>query len=272
MTNGCEFSLIVPTYNERASLERLVSTAHAVLSDHRIDAELVVVDDNSPDGTGELAERLAERFPIQVVHRASKLGLGSAVMAGFERARAEILGVMDADLSHPPSALPGLLAAMRALDADMVVGSRYIAGGGSSGWPWPRRLMSRAGSLLARPLTPVRDAGSGLFIVRRRAVEGVRVSAAGFKIGLELLCRARIESVAEIPFLFTDRAAGRSKMSMREGMGYLAQLRDLYGLRLKTRGRTRARYRRASVEDVRAWGALPGSASGPARRGPSPEP
>jgi dolichol-phosphate mannosyltransferase len=256
MTNEPQFSLIVPTYNERAGLERLVSSAHAVLSAHHIDAELVVVDDNSPDGTGDLAEQLAARFPMQVVHRERKLGLGSAVMAGFARARGETLGVMDADFSHPPSALPNLLAAMRALDVEMVVGSRYITGGGSSHWPWPRRLLSRAGSLLARPLTPVRDSGSGLFIVRRRAVEGVRVSAPGFKIGLELFCRGRIESVAEVPFVFTDRAAGQSKMSLREGLRYLGQLLELYALRLKTRGGAPARYRQATVEDMRRWGAV----------------
>ena len=226
MTDGRELSLIVPTYNERAGLERLVSAVVSVFSDHRIAGEMVIVDDNSPDGTGELADRLAARYPIDVVHRERKMGLGSAVLAGFERARGEVLGVMDADLSHPPAVLPAMLAALRTLDADMVVGSRYVPGGGSLNWPWRRRIMSRLAGLLARPVTPIRDATSGLFLVRRRAVEGVRISATGFKICLELLSRARIASVAEIPFVFADRSAGESKMSTGEALGYLVQLRD----------------------------------------------
>ena len=253
MTNGYDLSLIVPTYNERASLERLVTAVASVLADHRIAGELVVVDDHSPDGTGDLADRLAERFPMQVVHREGKMGLGSAVMAGFGRASGEILGVMDADLSHPPSVLPGMLAVMRTLDADIVVGSRYVPGGGSTNWSWRRRVMSRLAGLLARPVTPVRDATSGLFLVRRRAVEGVRISATGFKICLELLSRARIESVAEIPFVFADRAVGESKMSAREAFGYLRQLRDLYALRLAGRRTSGVRYQRVAVAEMRAW-------------------
>ncbi len=253
MTNGYDLSLIVPTYNERANLERLVSGVASVLAGHRIAGELVVVDDRSPDGTGELADRLAERFPMQVIHRDGKMGLGSAVMAGFERARGEVLGVMDADLSHPPSVLPGMLAALRTLDADIVVGSRYVPGGGSLNWPWRRRVMSRLAGLLARPVTPVRDATSGLFLVRRRAVEGVRISATGFKICLELLSRARIESVAEIPFVFADRAGGESKMSAREAFGYLRQLRDLYALRLAGRHTSDVRYQRVADAEMRAW-------------------
>ena len=253
MTNGCELSLIVPTYNERANLEPLVSGVASVLADRRIVGELVVVDDHSPDGTGDLAEQLAARFPMQVVHREGKLGLGSAVMAGFERARGEILGVMDADLSHPPSVLPGMFGALRALDADIVIGSRYIPGGGAANWPWRRHVMSRLAGLMARPITPVHDATSGLFLVRRRAVEGVRISATGFKICLELLCRARIESVAEVPFVFTDRAVGESKMSAREALGYLSQLRNLYALRLAAPPKSGVRYHRVTEAEMRAW-------------------
>ncbi len=253
MTNGRDLSLIVPTYNERAGLERLVSAVASVFSDHRIAGDLVIVDDNSPDGTGDLADRLATQFPIEVVHREGKMGLGSAVVAGFERARGEVLGVMDADLSHPPSVLPGMLAALRTLDADIVVGSRYVPGGGSLNWPWRRRVVSRLAGLLARPVTPVRDATSGLFLIRRRAVEGVRISATGFKICLELLGRARIASIAEIPFVFADRTVGESKMSAREALGYLVQLRDLYALRLAARRRPGVRYHRVTEAEMRAW-------------------
>jgi dolichol-phosphate mannosyltransferase len=253
MTDGCELSLIVPTYNERARLEELVAAVSSVLAEYRIDGELVIVDDNSPDGTGGLADRLAERFQVQVIHREKKLGLGSAVVAGFRSARGQVLGVMDADLSHPPSALPGMVATLRALDVDIVVGSRYIPGGGGPGWGGAGRGMFRLACVLARPLTPVRDATSGLFLVRRAAVEGVTISATGFKICLELLNRSRIASIAEIPFVFVDRTAGESKMTAREALGYFVQLRHLYRLRFIAGRRPSVRYRRVSEVEMRNW-------------------
>jgi dolichol-phosphate mannosyltransferase len=250
MTDRCDLSVIVPTYNERERLGELVAAVAAVFREHGIAGEMVIVDDHSPDGTGAIADRLAMHHPVQVVHRSGKLGLGSAVIAGFAVARAPILGVMDADLSHPPSALPGLLAAIRTLGVDVVVGSRYIPGGASKNWPFVRLAMSRLACLLARPLTPVRDATSGLFVVKRSAVAGVDISAAGFKICLELLMRSRIASVAEVPYVFADRAAGESKMTLREALGYFVQLRDLYVLTFLKAGKPRARYARLSAVDV----------------------
>jgi dolichol-phosphate mannosyltransferase len=250
MTDACDVSIIVPTYNERQRLEDLVAAVAGVFAGHRIRGEIVVVDDNSPDGTGAIADGLAGRFPLQVVHRSGKLGLGSAVIEGFGRARAPVLGVMDADLSHPPSILPGMLAALQVLDVDAVVGSRYIPGGGAKDWPFLRLAMSRFACVLAWPLTPVRDATSGLFVARRAAIEGVKISAAGFKICLELLMRSRIASIAEVPYVFADRAAGESKMTTREAMGYFVQLLDLYALRFAKGHKPRARYRRVSETEL----------------------
>jgi dolichol-phosphate mannosyltransferase len=250
MTDACDVSIIVPTYNERERLEELVAALAGVFEDRRIRGEIVVVDDNSPDGTGAIADGLTRRFPLQVVHRSGKLGLGSAVIEGFRRARAPVLGVMDADLSHPPSILPGMLAALQALGVDAVVGSRYIPGGGAKNWPFLRLAMSRFACVLAWPLTPVRDATSGLFLARRAAIEGVTISAAGFKICLELLVRSRIASIAEVPYVFADRAAGESKMTTREAMGYFLQLRDLYALRFSRGHKPRARYRRVSEAEL----------------------
>ncbi len=251
MTDGCDLSIIVPTYNERERLEELVAAVARVFADHGIRGELVVVDDNSPDGTGAIADGLASRFPLQVVHRSGKLGLGSAVIEGFGRARGPVLGVMDADLSHPPSILPGMLAALQALDVDAVVGSRYIPGGGAKNWPFLRLAMSRFACVLAWPLTPVRDATSGLFLAKRAAIEGAKISAAGFKICLELLMRSRIASIAEVPYVFADRAAGESKMTTREAIGYFVQLRDLYAVRFAKGHKPRARYRRVSQQELR---------------------
>jgi dolichol-phosphate mannosyltransferase len=249
---ACDLSIVVPTYNERDRLEELVAAVARVFAAHGIAGELVVVDDNSPDGTGTIADALTDRYPVQVVHREGKLGLGSAVIAGFATARGGVLGVMDADLSHPPSILPGMLAALRALDVDVVIGSRYIPGGASKNWPLLRLAMSRFACALAWPLTPVRDATSGLFLVKKAAIEGVKISAAGFKICLELLMRSRIASVAEVPYVFADRAAGESKMTLREALGYFAQLRDLYALAFLGGRKPRAEYHRVSPPGLEA--------------------
>jgi dolichol-phosphate mannosyltransferase len=221
-------SMVVPTYNERERLEHFVRTLVGVLRDARLDGEIIVVDDNSPDGTGDLADGLARELPLRVVHRSGKLGLGSAVMAGFAVARGEVLGVMDADVSHPPERVPLLVAALRATGADVVVGSRYVPGGGTKNWPWSRAVMSRTACFVARLVTPVHDAASGFFVLRRPVIEGVEIKAAGFKICLELLVRGTVTSVVEVPYVFTDRAAGQSKMSHREALGFLVQIGQLF--------------------------------------------
>jgi dolichol-phosphate mannosyltransferase len=230
-----ELSLIVPTYNERTRIAELVEAIFGVYGRSRIDGELIIVDDNSPDGTGHIADELATRYRVHVVHRAGKLGLGSAVMEGFNVARAPVVGVMDADFSHPPDLLPKLLDQLRRVDADVVVGSRYIAGGAAKNWPLVRLLMSRVACMLARPLTPVRDATSGFFLIRRSVVEGVHIQAGGFKILLELLMRSPVRTVAELPYEFVDRTIGQSKMSLREALGYFTQLRQLYAVKLAGR-------------------------------------
>ena len=244
MAGAPELSIVVPTYNERGRIAELVEAVCRVYRESGLRGEVVVVDDNSPDGTGAIADELATRHPVTVVHRAGKLGLGSAVMEGFKVARAPVVGVMDADFSHPPAVLPTLLDQMRRSGADAVVGSRYIPGGGVKNWPFGRQLMSRLACVVAWPLTPVRDATSGFFVIRRDIVEGVQIAAGGFKICLELLIRSPIRSVAEVPYEFVDRAIGESKMSTREAMGYLTQLRQLYAVRFLGPSRPRLRYDR----------------------------
>ncbi len=249
-------SLVIPTYNERARLGELVAAVMRVFEDHAIAGELVIVDDNSPDGTGKLAETLAERHSIRVVHRPGKLGLGTAVVEGFQLASGDVLGVMDADLSHPPSALPRLLQALQECCADMAIGSRYVPGGATRNWPLLRRAMSRLACLLARPVTPARDATSGFFLVRRDAVRDVQIAAGGFKICLELLVRGRVATIVEVPYEFVDRAAGESKMSWKEATGYFWQLAELlryrqehpaeqHYLRVRTGGKAEGRRQKA---------------------------
>jgi dolichol-phosphate mannosyltransferase len=228
-----DLSIVVPTYNERERLAELVDAVFAAGRGAHLEIELVIVDDNSPDGTGVLADELARTRSMKVVRRAGKLGLGTAVVAGFSVASAPVVGVMDADFSHPPALVPVLFAAMKSTNADVVVASRYVRGGSTPDWPWSRRLLSRIGCWLARPIAPIRDAASGFFLIRADLARNVRIQAGGFKICLELLVRGAPNRVVEIPYLFADRELGESKMSLREAAGYLIQLRDLYWLRLK---------------------------------------
>jgi dolichol-phosphate mannosyltransferase len=229
-----EVTIVVPTYNERDRIAELTSTVFDTMQRAGIGFELVIVDDNSPDGTGKVADELATRYPMRVVHRAGKLGLGTAVVAGFGAASAGVVGVMDADFSHPPGLLPAMVQVFRATDADVLVASRYIPGGSTPDWPFKRRLLSRVGCLLARPLSPIRDAASGFFLIRRALAEDVRIQAGGFKICLELIVRSSARRLVEIPYRFDDRELGESKMSLREAAGYLVQLRDLYALKWRS--------------------------------------
>ena len=240
-------SIVVPTYNERDRLPELVSAIFAAYGAAELDGELIVVDDNSPDGTGRLADELAAGRRIRVIHRAGKLGLGTAVIEGFTASAAPVVGVIDADMSHPPRLLPRMLATMRQERADVVVASRYIAGGGTRGWPLGRLIMSRLACLLAAGLTPVRDATSGFFLIRREVAREVRISAGGFKICLELLVRGRPASVIEVPYVFEGRTAGESKMNLKEAAGYLVQLRDLHRFR-RSQPPLEQAYRRISLD------------------------
>ena len=239
-------SIVVPTYNERDGLAALVAAIFEAYGREGVDGELVIVDDNSPDGTGALADELAARHRITVLHRAGKLGLGTAVIEGFAAASAPIVGVIDGDLSHPPSLLPRMLAVMKNHAADVVIGSRYIPGGGTRNWGFARLLMSRAACLLARGVTPVRDATSGFFLIRKDLARGVRISAGGFKICLELLVRGRPRTVVEVPYVFEGRTAGESKMNLREALGYLDQLKDLRAFTAQN-PRLEQTYRRLTV-------------------------
>lgn len=244
--------MVVPTYNERDRLTELVTAVFAAAEAAALRLELVVVDDNSPDGTGALADELAGRFSMKVVHRAGKLGLGTAVVAGFEVATADVVGVMDADFSHPPSLVPVLFRAFRDAEADVVVASRYVPGGSTPDWPFKRRLLSRTACMLACGLSPIRDAASGFFVIRRDVARATTIKAGGFKICLELIVRSGVRRLVELPYRFDDRELGESKMSMREAAGYLVQLRDLYVERLGGRRRQAWNYRRLSVAEVAA--------------------
>ena len=250
LSQRADLTIVIPTYNERDRLAELVGRLFAAAAEHRVALELIVVDDNSPDGTGQIADDLSRSHTMQVIHRSGKLGLGTAVVAGFGAATADIVGVMDADFSHPPALVPKMLAVFRATNADVLVASRYIPGGSTPSWPFKRRLMSRFACMLARPLSPIRDAASGFFLIRRSITQEVTIKAGGFKICLELIVRGWPTRLVEIPYQFDDRELGESKMSTREAAGYLVQLKDLYLLRFSKFGRPRRDYRQFTAREV----------------------
>jgi dolichol-phosphate mannosyltransferase len=214
-------SVVVPTYNEAGSVTGLAERLHAALG--RREWELVIVDDGSPDGTADTAAALAPRIPVNVVRRAGKAGLASAVIAGFAASRGDILVVMDADLSHPPETVPALVAAIEA-GAGLAVGSRYVPGGGVMDWPLQRQIVSRVACLMGNVLVPVRDATSGFFALRRSVIDGVTLNPIGFKIGFEVIARGRYKTVVEVPYTFRDRELGASKFGRREIAQYVVQL------------------------------------------------
>jgi dolichol-phosphate mannosyltransferase len=216
--------LVLPTYNEAENLDAIVRAALASLAPLGAPHRVLVVDDASPDGTGALADRLAaELDAVEVLHRGAKEGLGPAYLAGFDaalRAGAELVLQMDSDFSHDPADLPRLIAA--AESADLVLGSRYVAGGGVSDWGPLRRLLSRGGSLYARAVlgVPVNDLTGGFKCFRRQVLERIdldRVHANGYGFQIELTYRALEAgfSVEEVPIVFHDRRAGSSKMTAR---------------------------------------------------------
>jgi dolichol-phosphate mannosyltransferase len=212
--------LVLPTYNEAENLQPFVEAALAKLP---ASAQVLIVDDDSPDGTGRIADRLAEGNPsVQVLHRRRKEGLGPAYIAGFRRALAEGAGLvleMDADFSHDPAYLPRLLEA--AERADVVLGSRYVAGGGVSDWGPMRRAISRGGSAYARRLlgVEVRDLTGGFKCFRREVLETIdldSIRARGYAFQVEMTYRAiRCGfTVVEVPIVFRDRRVGSSKMDL----------------------------------------------------------
>ena len=227
MNSSPAVTVVVPTYNERENLAPLAQRVFAALD--RETSELLIIDDHSPDGTANAAEALAGAYPLRCVVRHAERGLATAVIAGLRAARGELCIVMDADLSHPPESIPALLDAMQNPHVEMAIGSRFVAGGKVDlHWPAHRRLNSWVGRVLARPLTPVRDMMSGFFCVRRRELDLDALHPIGYKIALELIVRHRWTHIVEVPIVFSDRAAGKTKLNVAEQLRYLRHLTRLY--------------------------------------------
>lgn len=221
-------SIVVPTYKEAENLPYLIDRIAQVKDDCDLDLELLIVDDDSRDGTAELLTARSEEW-LRLIVRSDNRGLSEAVLEGLRHSKGDVLVCMDADLSHPPESLPVMLEKVQE-GADFVVGSRYVDGGTTADdWGALRWLNSGFATLLARPLTSIRDPMAGFFALPRRTYEsGHDFNPVGYKIGLELLVRCHCERVVEVPIHFENRKFGSSKLNLRQQLLYLKHLRRLF--------------------------------------------
>ena len=219
-----KLSLIIPTYNERDNIRELLLKLKEEFYNNKIDSEIIVVDDGSPDGTGQILEELKTEYQnLKVIHREGKLGLSSAVLEGFKITKGDILGVMDADMSHDPQKVSELYQVV-VNGADFVIGSRYIKGGKIKGWNLYRKFLSKSATILARVFTDVMDPMSGFFMIKKELINNKSINPKGFKILLELLIKTDYKNTVEIPIIFTNRTLGKSKANIKEIIFYLQNL------------------------------------------------
>ena len=223
-------SLIVPTYNEGQNVFELLNRIETLLTS--ISFEIIIVDDNSPDGTSSIVQNINRKYGNIKVHRRSgKLGLSSAILHGFDRARGNFLAVIDADLQHPPEILPKMYRKISE-GYDLVVASRYIDGGRIEGWKVHRMLISKLATIFVHILfqesRQVKDVMSGCFMIKRRVLTGKELNPIGFKILFEILVKCKIKKVAEIPYTFTNRRNGKSNLTLKEMRNFLLHFCRLF--------------------------------------------
>jgi dolichol-phosphate mannosyltransferase len=231
-----KLALTIPTLREAENIRQVLDHVRSVLDPVGIRYEIIVVDDDSRDGTEEIVSSISREDPrVRILVRKGQRGLSGAVLYGWKNTDAAILGVMDADLQHPPELLPRLVASMLA-GHDLVIGSRYVAGGSMHDWNPIRKLISAAAVWATWPIqrhgARAKDPMSGFFFVRRQCVESIPFQSAGFKLLLEILVRGRVHSVEEIPFSFGLRQGGASKASFKVAVDYAKLLLRLYANRL----------------------------------------
>ena len=230
-----KLALVIPTLREAENLPGLLDHVRSVLNPLGIAYEILVVDDDSRDGTEEIVTAIAKADPrVRLLVRKGERGLSGAVLHGWRRTDAAILGVMDADLQHPPELLPELLSAILAGN-DLAIGSRYTAGGQLGAWNPVRKLLSSAAVWatwpIQRPGVRAKDPMTGFFLVRRECIDGIAFQPSGFKLLLEILVRGPIRSVKEVPLTFGSRSQGASKANFKVGWDYAKLLARLYAER-----------------------------------------
>jgi len=226
-------SIILPTYNEAENIKLIVPKMFQVLNGENIKIEIIIVDDNSPDGTADIAQKLAKKYPVRVHVRKNERGLATAIMKGFELAKGDICVVMDADLSHPVEKIPEMVKPILEGKCDATIGSRYVNGGGCENWPLIRRIVSKVAGLLARGITNLSDPTSGFMAIRKSLLNGIKLDPVGWKIVLEIIVKTNPRFI-EIPIIFADRQEGKSKLGLRAQVDYLRHLWRLYCFKFPT--------------------------------------
>ena len=244
-SNIVTFSIVIPTYNESENILRLISEIEKNLPTSDF-TEIIVVDDNSPDGTGKLVEDCiikkgikakeknsshTKNHILKVVHRTGKEGLIPAILDGVRQSSGTNVLIMDADFSHPPEVIPKMMSELKRNPNSIVIGSRYIEGGKVVGWPTRRKILSKGASTLARlglNVKNVKDPMSGLFALPRELIQNISIATKGYKILLEILVKNKEIPVIEVPYTFTDRQSGKSKMSYNVIVNYAEAIWQLY--------------------------------------------
>jgi dolichol-phosphate mannosyltransferase len=229
MNTTTSFSLVIPTYNERKNITILIPKLLEILRPLKIPFEIIVVDDNSPDGTWQAVQEFEQQGEVKLIRRFNEKDLSSAVITGFEAAKGSVLGVMDADLQHDETLLPKLIEATK--NAKIVIASRYMEGGSLGNWCFYRRWLSQLGRWLANVVLRVSltDPLSGFFVLRREVFDeiGAKLNPKGFKILLEIIYQSKTKEIEEIPFTFRTRIHGESKLAASVGVNYLLSLFNL---------------------------------------------
>ena len=220
-------TVILPTFNETENIRHIVPAISKVFQEEDLEGEIIVVDDNSPDGTANTASALADEYPVRVHVRKEERGLSKAVIEGFHLAEGDVCIVMDADLSHPVEKIPALVEPILEEKCDATVGSRYVRGGGCENWPLSRRIISKGAGLLARGVTNLSDPTSGFMAIRKSIMNGVQLDPKGWKIVLEVTVKTN-PRIMEVPIIFKDRKEGESKLGIRAQMDYFHHLWRLY--------------------------------------------
>jgi dolichol-phosphate mannosyltransferase len=245
--NKAQVSIIIPTYNESENIIQVLKSIGEHLPED-IATEALVVDDNSPDGTGKIVEDYINDtqngigYAIEVIHRKSKSGLSSAILDGIQHSTGETVVIMDSDFSHPPKIIPQLIEEIKTSKCDIVIASRFVPGGAINGWSTKRKLISKTAKGIAKAGLGVNESDpmSGFFAFKRKILEGIKFDAIGYKMLLEILVKTKGAKVKEIPYTFTDRTRGSSKLDSSTMLDYVKSVWRLY------------RYgRKAKVSDTR---------------------
>ena len=233
--NNDQISIIIPTYNESQNILQILKSIKDNLPKNFV-TQAIVVDDNSPDGTGKLVEdylknikKMAD-YTIEIIHRKAKDGLGSAILKGIQHAKGDTIVVMDCDFSHPPQIIPKLIESIKKYQYDIAVASRYIKGGKIQGWSFKRKTMSKFATLIAKKGLGIdtHDPMSGFFAFKRNIIKGLNIDAIGYKFLLEILVKTKDVNIKEIPYTFQNRELGSSKLSIRTIFDYYRSVWKLY--------------------------------------------